>query len=66
VRNPQWTFNLAKQLNVLITQLGIGSAAIVMNPGSAAAGYGFEYVISTFDRIKAQVSARMMPCCRPP
>lgn len=45
--------NLAKQLNVLITQLGIGSSAIVMNPGSAAAGYGFEYVISTFDRIKA-------------
>ncbi len=45
--------NLAKQLNVLLTQLGVDSRSIVMNPGTAAAGYGFDYVISTLDRVKA-------------
>ena len=45
--------NLAKQLNVLLTQLGVDAKQIVMEPGTAAAGYGFEYVISTLDRIKA-------------
>ena len=45
--------NLAKQQNVLIGQLGVNSKSIVMNVGTAAAGYGFEYVVSTMDRIKA-------------
>lgn len=45
--------NLAKQLNVLMTQLGVDAKAIVMNVGTAAAGYGFEYVVSTMDRVKA-------------
>ena len=45
--------NLAKQLNVLMTQLGVPANSIVMNLGSAAAGYGFEYVASTLDRVKA-------------
>ncbi len=45
--------NLAKQLNVLLTQLGVDGKSVVMNVGSAAAGYGFEYVVSTMDRVKA-------------
>lgn len=45
--------NLAKQLNTVMTQLGVNAGAIVMQAGSAAAGYGFEYVASTLDRIKA-------------
>ncbi|MCI8417218.1 MAG: acetyl-CoA decarbonylase/synthase complex subunit delta [Lachnospiraceae bacterium] len=45
--------NLAKQLNVLIGQLGVDQSNVIMNVGSAAAGYGFEYVVSTMDRIKA-------------
>jgi acetyl-CoA decarbonylase/synthase complex subunit delta len=45
--------NLAKQLNVLMTQLGVSAQSIVMNLGSAAAGYGFEYVSSTMDRVKS-------------
>lgn len=45
--------NLAKQLNVLLTQLGVDGKSVVMNIGTATAGYGFEYVISTMDRIKA-------------
>ena len=45
--------NLAKQLNTIMTQLGVKAGSIVMQAGSAAAGYGFEYVASTLDRIKA-------------
>lgn len=45
--------NLAKQLNVVTTQLGVAPKNIVMNIGSAAVGYGFEYVVSTMDRVKA-------------
>lgn len=45
--------NLAKQLNVLIGQMGVQSENVVMNLGSAAAGYGYEYVASTIDRVKA-------------
>jgi len=45
--------NLAKQLNVLLTQLGVKAENIAMNLGTAAAGYGFEYVASTMDRVKA-------------
>jgi acetyl-CoA decarbonylase/synthase complex subunit delta len=45
--------NLAKQLNVLLSQLGVNNQSVVMNVGSAAAGYGFEYVVSTMDRIRA-------------
>lgn len=44
--------NLAKQLNVITTQLGVNAQKIVMNVGSAAAGYGYEYVVSTMDRIR--------------
>ena len=49
---PAVDINLAKQLNVVTTQLGVKAQDIVMNVGSAAVGYGFEYVVSTMDRIK--------------
>ena len=44
--------NLAKQLNVLLIQMGVSPKKIVMNLGTAAAGYGFEYLASTIDRVK--------------
>ena len=44
--------NLAKQLNILISGLGVKPEKMVMNPGSAAAGYGFDYVASTIERVK--------------
>ncbi len=44
--------NLAKQLNILLTQLGVKGKDILMDVGSAAVGYGFEYVASTMDRIR--------------
>lgn len=45
--------NLAKQLNVVLTQLGVAPESIVMNVGTAAVGYGYDYVISTMDRVRA-------------
>ena len=50
--------NLAKQLNVLINQLGIPTEETVMQIGTAAAGYGYEYVSSSLDRIKAAALAQ--------
>lgn len=44
--------NLAKQLNVVISQMGVKPENMLMNVGSAAAGYGFEYVASTLDRVR--------------
>ena len=44
--------NLAKQLNVLLSQMGINPESYVMNVGTAAAGYGYDYVASTLDRVK--------------
>ena len=50
--------NLAKQLNVLISQIGVKNENHVMNIGSAAAGYGYEYVASTFDRVRGAALAQ--------
>jgi len=44
--------NLAKQLNIQLKQLNVNPESIVMNIGTAAVGYGFEYVASTLDRIR--------------
>ena len=44
--------NLAKQLNIMMKGLGIDPKNIVMNFGTAAVGYGYEYVASTLDRIR--------------
>ncbi|AIS53129.1 corrinoid iron sulfur protein subunit beta [Thermoanaerobacter kivui] len=44
--------NLAKQMNILVMQLGVKPEKIMMNPGISAVGYGYEYVITTLDRIK--------------
>ena len=50
--------NLAKQLNVLLSQLGVANDSIVMNLGSSCAGYGYEYLSSTLDRVKAAALAQ--------
>jgi len=50
--------NLAKQLNVLINVLGVNPEKMIMNLGSAAAGYGFEYIASTIERVKMAALAQ--------
>ena len=44
--------NLAKQLNIMLKGLNVQPESIVMNIGTAAVGYGYEYVASTLDRIR--------------
>ncbi len=50
--------NLAKQLNIMLKGLSIDPANIVMNVGTAAVGYGYEYVASTLDRVRLAALAQ--------
>jgi len=50
--------NLAKQLNIMLKGLSIKSENIVMNIGTAAVGYGYEYVASTLDRVRLAALAQ--------
>ena len=51
--------NLAKQLNIMMMKdLNIARESIVMNVGTAAVGYGYEYVASTLDRVRAAALAQ--------
>ena len=44
--------NLAKQMNIMLKGLNVNPESIVMDIGTAAVGYGYEYAASTFDRIR--------------
>ena len=42
--------NIAKQVNILITDMGFDPARIVMHPTTTSLGYGMEYVYSIMER----------------
>jgi acetyl-CoA decarbonylase/synthase, CODH/ACS complex subunit delta len=44
--------NIAKQINILLTQLGLSADRIVMDPSSSSLGYGIEYSYSCMERLK--------------
>jgi acetyl-CoA decarbonylase/synthase complex subunit delta len=44
--------NLAKQLNILISDLGLPLDRIIMDPTTGALGYGFEYGYSVMERLR--------------
>ncbi len=44
--------NLMKQLNILLSEMGVKKENIVMDPLSAGLGYGLEYTYSTIERLK--------------
>ncbi|MFW6113982.1 MAG: acetyl-CoA decarbonylase/synthase complex subunit delta [Actinomycetota bacterium] len=44
--------NLAKQLNILLTNLGMGEDKLVIDPTTGALGYGLEYTYSVMERLK--------------
>ena len=46
--------NLAKQLNVLLTQLGVKPENIVMQIGCSAVGYGYEYGFSIMEKVRLE------------
>jgi acetyl-CoA decarbonylase/synthase, CODH/ACS complex subunit delta len=45
--------NLAKQLNILLGNLGVQDNALVMDPTVSSIGYGIEYCFSVMERIRA-------------
>ena len=44
--------NLAKQLNILLREVGVPADQIVIDPYTGALGYGFEYSYSAMERIR--------------
>jgi CO dehydrogenase/acetyl-CoA synthase delta subunit len=44
--------NLAKQLNILLENLGVSLNSILMDPSIGALGYGIEYTYSVMERIR--------------
>ncbi len=44
--------NLAKQLNILLKEIGVQKDHIVIDPYTGALGYGFEYSYSAMERIR--------------
>ncbi|MGE5279515.1 MAG: acetyl-CoA decarbonylase/synthase complex subunit delta [Deltaproteobacteria bacterium] len=44
--------NIAKQLNILLTDLGVPADRIVINPTIGALGYGMEYAYSIMERAR--------------
>jgi acetyl-CoA decarbonylase/synthase complex subunit delta len=44
--------NLAKQLNILISDMGLPPDRILMDPTSAGVGYGMEYGFSVMERLR--------------
>ncbi len=50
--------NLAKQLNIMLKGLNVQPESVVMDIGTAAVGYGYEYAASTFNRIRLAALAQ--------
>jgi len=44
--------NLAKQLNVLVSDVGVPLDSIIMDPDTGALGYGIEYAYSIIERVR--------------
>jgi len=44
--------NMAKQLNILLTNLGVPLDGLLIDPSTGALGYGLEYCFSIHERIK--------------
>ena len=44
--------NIAKQMNILLTSMGVPSEKIIIDPMTGAMGYGIEYTYSVMERIR--------------
>jgi acetyl-CoA decarbonylase/synthase complex subunit delta len=58
--------NLAKQLNILITQMGFDKAKLITDPMCSALGYGLEYTYSVMERIRLAGLAQNDQTMQPP
>jgi acetyl-CoA decarbonylase/synthase, CODH/ACS complex subunit delta len=62
----QLDVNLAKQLNILLTQMGFDKERIIMDPMSSALGYGLEYTYSVMERIRLAALVQNDPMMQTP
>ncbi|HSA78568.1 MAG TPA: acetyl-CoA decarbonylase/synthase complex subunit delta, partial [Nitrospirota bacterium] len=62
----QLDVNLAKQLNILLTQMGFDKERIIMDPMSSALGYGLEYTYSVMERIRLAALLQNDPMMQTP
>ena len=62
----QLDVNLAKQLNILLTQMGFDKGRIIMDPMSSALGYGLEYTYSVMERIRLAALLQNDPMMQTP
>jgi acetyl-CoA decarbonylase/synthase complex subunit delta len=44
--------NMAKQLNILITQMGLDADRILIDPSTGSVGYGIEYSFTVMERLR--------------
>lgn len=44
--------NLAKQLNILVSDMGLDLERVLMDPNTGALGYGIEYTYSVMERLR--------------
>lgn len=58
--------NLAKQLNILISQMGLERERIITDPMCSALGYGIEYTYSVSERIRLAALAQNDPTMQQP
>ena len=52
VANTPIDINLAKQLNILLSNVGVGLDKIIIDPTTGGLGYGLEYSFSVMERIR--------------
>ena len=52
IPNSPVDLNLAKQMNILLTDAGLPIDAILMDPTTGALGYGLEYTYSVMERLR--------------
>ncbi|MDH4164021.1 MAG: acetyl-CoA decarbonylase/synthase complex subunit delta [Nitrospirota bacterium] len=62
----QLDVNLAKQLNILLSQMGFAKERIIMDPMSSALGYGMEYTYSVMERIRQAALLQNDPMMQTP
>lgn len=57
--------NLAKQLNILLTDMNVPPERIIIDPLTGGLGYGYEYTYSVMERIRLQALGGDAMTCMP-
>ena len=57
--------NLAKQLNILLTDMNVPPERIIVDPLTGGLGYGYEYTYSVMERIRLQALGGDSMMCMP-